>query len=216
MTADAAPGRPGIHRRLPVRAAVLLVAAAAGLACTSHRSPGSAPETVTAAEQFDTALSARAGGDLASAASGLRAVRDRCSGEPLGDQAFLLLVATGLDPRYRDGAPDSVAAQTARYLARDSTSRWVEALTESLHLVARDLGDISGATGEAAEPGTATGSGDCAARWVPGAAAGAGRGGPPALGGPSLRDRIRALRTTADSLRAEVERLRELLKTSGP
>lgn len=216
MTADGAPERPGIARWLPVRVAVLLVAAVAGVACASHRSPGSAPETVTAAEQFDAALSARAGGDLASAASGLRAVRDRCSGEPLGDQAFLLLVATGLDPRYRNGSPDSVAAQTARYLARDSTSRWVEAMAESLHLVARDLGDVSGSTGEAAGAAAGTGSGDCAARWVPGAAADAGRGGPPALGRPSLRDRIRALRTTADSLRAEVKRLRELLKTSRP
>lgn len=166
---------------------------------------------MTASEYFDEALSARERGDIDEAVADLRTVRRRCAGQRLGRRAFLLLMATRLDPRYRSGPPDSAASGTARYLARDSVSRWSRAMAESLHLIARDLGGYSGAHSGSAASGSRTGGSECG---VPGKRV--ERRALPTLSRPSLRARVRDLRGTVDSLRAEVLRLRKLLQTPPP
>lgn len=200
-------------RRLRLKDASVLVAVAIGLGCTTNPSPRTSSHTTSASEHFDEALAARSSGDLESAAYRLRVVRERCSGEPLGDQAFLLLAATRLDPRYRERPPDSAAAETARYLSRDSASRWAEAMAESLHLIARDMGGSPGATDDPPASGPRSGRSGCESRWARDAEGSDEARALPALSRPSLHGRILDLRGVVDSLEAEVTRLRELLKT---
>lgn len=198
----------------------LLVAAAITLGCGPHPLPGMGPapepERTTASEHFGEALSAHARGDYGDAISRLRVVRERCAGRELGDRAFLLLVATRLDPRFRDGRPDSAAAGTARYLSADSTSRWGRAVAESLHLIARDMGGYAGADAASPAPHRAADGADCELPTAALAASSDSGQALPSLSRPSLQGEIRILRTRVDSLRAEVERLRELLKTPPP
>lgn len=192
-------------------AILIVIAGCAGNppARTASGSPG--PQ-----EHFDRALSARERGDLPDAAAGLRAVREMCAGEPLGDRAFLLLVATRLDPRYRDGPPDSAAAGTARYLTGDPDSRWSREMAESLHLIARDLGGYPGAPVDPVAPRSRAGETNCEVAGAAVAPADSVGQPLPRLSRPSLRGRVRALRGTVDSLKAEVSRLRELLKVPRP
>lgn len=221
------PGRPG-----PRVACVLLISTVT-LACGMrpfHRSAPAETERTTAAEHFEEALSAHSRGDYEEASSRLRIVRERCTGTRLGDRAFLLVVATRLDPRFRNRRPDSMAVGTVRYLSRDSISRWGRAMAESLHLVARDLGRGGGAEPPSTPPDRRTGGGECelpASADVPSE----GDRAVPTLSRPSLharlgslrarldsleeadRERLGSLRTQVDSLQAEITRLRQLLKS---
>lgn len=215
MTPDARRRRGDGGRRIAGRSgwtgAVLLAALILGAGCAGNPPARTSPEAMTASEHFDEAVSARERGDIDDAVAGLRTVRRRCAGQRLGRRAFLLLVATRLDPRYRSGPPDSAASGTARYLSRDSVSRWSRAMVESLHLIARDLGGYSGTHSSSAGSGSRTDGSDCG---IPGKRA--ERRSLPTLSRPSLHARVRDLRGTVDSLRAEVIRLRKLLQTPPP
>lgn len=219
---DGGPGRRAGRLR-SVGPAVLALAAAvlAAAACSGNPPARSSPAAGeggevdrSAAAAFDRAVAARERGEVGRATAGLRSVWRRCGSRPLGAQAFLLLAATRLDPRFRSGPPDSAAAEAASVLSDGGGPPWLRSAAESLYLVARDLGGSLGASAPPpSEAGDEAAGADCAARWD-GAAGGAGA--LPALPGRSVRERLRSLQVRVDSLRSEVERLRELLEGSPP
>lgn len=174
---------------------------------------GASAGGLSPAESFDRGVEELASGESDDdAREHLLSVWRRCGVSPLGERALLLYVAESAVPTgvQEEGDPSRAAAAAARLIRTPGRSVWADRLARALYLSALDLSPTgAGETEAALRP-----SGDAENCGVEDSSLGEA-GELPTLGRRALGVRYRALRTRADSLAREVERLRELLEGSG-
>lgn len=126
------PGGWTPHVALPAAAAAALLLAACGGKATMREAG--------VPMRLDVAARAIHDGEFEAAEEALIRVRETCGDEPLGHQALILLGAMTLDPRNPVRNPDLAATVLARAMRLPEAFPWTRPLSESLYLLALELG----------------------------------------------------------------------------
>lgn len=150
------------------------------------------------------------GGDLAAATAGLRGRAGRCESGDRGREAILVWAAIELDPRNSRGSAQTAAHLTAHYLQLPEAEPAGISLAEALYLLALDRG-ARPVDDSPTFPGLARRFTSCGDTRVQPALL---RKLPAHPGMPAWRA-LNSTREQADSLRAELERIRRLLGQGG-
>jgi len=193
------------------------------------------PEPEPAAPSvFEKGIALMAGADFSGAELAFRDAASRCESGAEGQRALLFLSFLALDPRNPTAHPDSAALMAARFLNLPNTSQDEILEAEALYVTALDHGADPELRIDPSDPGFAVRFGDCDQPFPPRVSRPL-----PVLESPTsgllrsldeergtlaeqnqeLRNAIRRLRTTSnslqtqvDSLMAELERIRQLIR----
>lgn len=210
------PGRQTPRLARPtVAAAVLLLTACGGKATMRE---------VGVPMRLDVAARAMHDGEFEAAEEALIRVRETCGDEPLGHQALILLGAMTLDPRNPVRDPDLAATVLARAMRLPEAFPWTRPLSESLYLLALELGASvpdPWATGPALPDSSVTArvlpavrlDEEAAARCQPGErnVTQAGVPGLPRLTAPNVPERLQEVADESAALRRQLAATRREL-----
>jgi hypothetical protein len=197
----------------------------------SHLEPVAQP---VAPSVFDVGLAHMAAGDFALAERAFRDAASRCESGSDGRRSLLFLSFLALDPRNPEAHPDSAALMAARFLNLPGNTRQETLEAEALYITALDYGADPELRVDPVTPGFAVRFGDCDQPFPP-----RDQRPLPVLESPTssrlrsldeergaltqenqqLRSTLRRVRLVSDSLQArvdtlgaELERIRQLIR----
>ena len=110
---------------------------------------------------FDIGLAHMADGDFVAAEQAFRQSASRCESGSHGRRALLFLSFLALDPRYPAANPDSAALMAARFLNLPGNTREETLEAEALYVTALDYGADPELRVDPTNPGFAVRFGDC-------------------------------------------------------
>jgi hypothetical protein len=119
------------------RTALLATLLAAGMSACSALPFNGEPDPE---ERMQAALASLGAGDLARAQEHLHQIYNTHWNRPIGRQALLVLVAAELDPRNPHRRLGAAADMSAKLLSSARGPDWTEPVTETLYLLALELG----------------------------------------------------------------------------